>query len=625
MRILLTRPREDAERLAAKLAALGHNVVIEPLIAIAPIDAVELPLDGVQALLFTSANGVRAFARASDRRDLRVMAVGDATANAALAAGFARVESAGGDVEDLARLVRQRLSTADGPLLHVAATDVAGDLKTELEQAEFSVRRIALYRAEPVAQLSEAAVSALRAGEIDVAVVFSPRTAQTFVKLVREADIADACTKVVLVGLSSNVTEAAAGLNWKARVAAGRPDEPSIIAAIERLDPRRQPEAPAPQPAAPAPEPVAPVPPPRSPWPVALAASALIVALAALYVATRPFDLAAVNGRLDSHDRRLGEIGGQAQGAEQRAGAATQGQQQLAAALAPLQQGQASLTEANRQMTAAVTQAQQEQASLAEAQRRTAAALAQAQQQQASSAEAHRQLAAALAQAQQQNEQRAAALAQAVQVLERRLTALEAQPRPEALNLDPLRAEAQRLSREVSGLVERSTVQARVAALAQLRDAVDRGAPFATELATARRLFGPAAGEALTPLAAHGERGIATREALAARFATLVQDITRAPQRRGEAPWERAVDNLTGLVRVRPVGEVAGPAPEAVVARAERRLRAGDLAAAVDELGQLSGAAAQAAAPWRNEALARLSAERILSGLAAGTMSGAAQ
>jgi uroporphyrinogen-III synthase len=174
MRILLTRPREDAERLAAKLTALGHSVMIEPLIAIAPIDAVDLPLDGVQALLFTSANGVRAFARATERRDLRVMAVGEATANAALAAGFSRVESAGGDVEDLARLVRQRLTTDDGPLLHVAATDVAGDLKTELEQAEFSVRRVALYRAEPVAQLSDAAVAALRAGEIDVAVVFSP-------------------------------------------------------------------------------------------------------------------------------------------------------------------------------------------------------------------------------------------------------------------------------------------------------------------------------------------------------------------------------------------------------------------------------------------------------------------
>ena len=49
-------------------------------------------LDGVQAVLFTSANGVRAFAAATTRRGFRAFAVGDATAAAARAAGFADVD-----------------------------------------------------------------------------------------------------------------------------------------------------------------------------------------------------------------------------------------------------------------------------------------------------------------------------------------------------------------------------------------------------------------------------------------------------------------------------------------------------------------------------------------------------
>ena len=96
--------------------------MLEPLVAIrwredgarvlAPL------LDGAAGLLFTSANGVRAFAAASPRRDLPALAVGDATAAAARAAGFADVASAGGNVADLALLVRRRLEPEAGALVH---------------------------------------------------------------------------------------------------------------------------------------------------------------------------------------------------------------------------------------------------------------------------------------------------------------------------------------------------------------------------------------------------------------------------------------------------------------------------------------------------------------------------
>src|SRR5580704_6305794 len=109
MRALITRPRAEAEALAALLGARGIETVIEPLIEIAHGAAILPELIGVQAILCTSANGVRALARASAERGLPVLAVGDATAARARAEGFRRVESAGGDVEDLAYLVGRRL------------------------------------------------------------------------------------------------------------------------------------------------------------------------------------------------------------------------------------------------------------------------------------------------------------------------------------------------------------------------------------------------------------------------------------------------------------------------------------------------------------------------------------
>ncbi|HYM03709.1 MAG TPA: uroporphyrinogen-III synthase, partial [Stellaceae bacterium] len=87
MKALVTRPREDAASLARAFAERGIEAVIEPMLTIAPVaeGARQLAeqLAGVQALLFTSANGVRAFAAASVRRELPVFVVGDASAAAA--------------------------------------------------------------------------------------------------------------------------------------------------------------------------------------------------------------------------------------------------------------------------------------------------------------------------------------------------------------------------------------------------------------------------------------------------------------------------------------------------------------------------------------------------------------
>ncbi len=131
--------------------------MLEPLVAIrwrADGARVLAPLlEGAAGLLFTSANGVRAFAAASARRDLPALAVGDATADAARAAGFADVASAGGTVADLALLVRRRLKPEAGALVHSAAQEVAGDLAGALGRDGYEVRRAILYDAVPAARV----------------------------------------------------------------------------------------------------------------------------------------------------------------------------------------------------------------------------------------------------------------------------------------------------------------------------------------------------------------------------------------------------------------------------------------------------------------------------------------
>ncbi len=77
------------------------------------------------ALALTSPNGVEAFAATVRERHWPVLAVGDATAQAARAAGFSEVASAGGDASDLARLI---LAHGARRVLHPCAEEPARDL-----------------------------------------------------------------------------------------------------------------------------------------------------------------------------------------------------------------------------------------------------------------------------------------------------------------------------------------------------------------------------------------------------------------------------------------------------------------------------------------------------------------
>src|SRR5436853_3743583 len=92
MRALVTRPRAESADLAELLAARGIDAVIEPLLDIRYRGGPAPDLTGVQAILCTSANGVRALARLTDERGVPLFAVGDASAARARNDGFSRAE-----------------------------------------------------------------------------------------------------------------------------------------------------------------------------------------------------------------------------------------------------------------------------------------------------------------------------------------------------------------------------------------------------------------------------------------------------------------------------------------------------------------------------------------------------
>jgi len=230
-RVIVTRPEPDAGAFADLCAANGFNPVRAPLMTLDVFRRAP-DLDGAGALAFTSANGARAFAANSNIRTLIVFAVGGATAEAARAAGFGDIRAAGGDVDDLARVIAGARGELEGAVVHVAGSDRAGDLVAALGAAGVAARREVLYAARAVDALPPAARDALRtAGSVLWAALFSPRTARLFVRLAREAGLAARLAGTRAACLSDAVADAAReqGARWGSlEVAADRTMESMI-------------------------------------------------------------------------------------------------------------------------------------------------------------------------------------------------------------------------------------------------------------------------------------------------------------------------------------------------------------------------------------------------------------
>lgn len=133
--------------------------MIAPLLAIRPIPQGPPDLTDVAALAFTSANGVAAFAALTQDRSRPVFTVGDATAQAARTAGFARVQSASGDLRRLADLLIAQ-GPGIGPLLVPGALEPAGDLPALL-RGRVEARALPLYQAVETAAAAPTAFDAV--------------------------------------------------------------------------------------------------------------------------------------------------------------------------------------------------------------------------------------------------------------------------------------------------------------------------------------------------------------------------------------------------------------------------------------------------------------------------------
>jgi uroporphyrinogen-III synthase len=229
MRVLVTRPTEDARHTQSLLRARGHDAVVAPLMSVHFHDGPQVELTGIQAIVATSANGVRAFARRSERRDLPLFAVGPQTAEAAREAGFASVRSADGDAAALTKAIPTWASAENGSLLHASGADGEGRLAEALRNAGFSMRTEHLYAVKAVHELPSAARDALVGGFLDAVLLYSPRSARIFADCVKDTGLAAAVSRLIGVCISQATAAALSPLALREIRIAKQPNQDSLL------------------------------------------------------------------------------------------------------------------------------------------------------------------------------------------------------------------------------------------------------------------------------------------------------------------------------------------------------------------------------------------------------------
>lgn len=580
MRLLITRPKEDAEPLAKLLRDKGHEPVLFPLLTIKPESEGVGQLKtfkeaDVQALLVTSANGMRHFARADKRRNFKIMAVGDATGDAAREAGFKEIECATGDVDGLAKLVKEKCDPKKGTLLHVAGSRLAGDLKGMLEKDGFTYARVVLYSADKTTELSLTLKQEIKAGKIDGVLLYSPRTSTAFADLARKGGVQGDLKKMSAYCLSDAVAKNLEGLTFKEVKTAKTPDQAALLSLLPDVKNEKK-EAGAAKPSDKAPEAQSSAQTPANGLSfkakALMGAAVIVVAVGVGGFFTQNLWVPAVKTEM-AHALKIN----QTEDIERFMSTISVRMAELEKRKQPEPVDVQPLLDKIATLEGTISALQNEISSI-EISNASGASVEEVKQ---------------IVALKDENER----LNQLVIELNTRLTDLEAARVQERSSSD--------------------NAQALVASLSTLREVLRTSSPFEAELAALAAL---AQGDVTLESAVDGLKpnaasGLTSLSALTTSFKTTANDIVRAVAVPEGAGWvEQTVKNVTSLVTIRRApGNLDGEGALGIVARAEHNVQNGDLAAAIVELETLQGNPKEAAQPWIDQAKARLDAQKTVS------------
>ena len=216
MNIFITRPLIDAEDLMGKIFSLGHKIIHIPTLKISSAKAEPVDANQYNAFIFTSANAVRNLKVINQDKSKLCFCVGAITEKIARMSGYNNTVSAGGTVNALKNLIISSSQINEkSKIAYFCGDNVSYDLDLELKREGIKTNKIINYISEKITDLNKENKKIIFSHPPDIIFVYSARSAESFIKIVKNHSLYPLMTGSRVMCISKKVADIFTIDNWK--------------------------------------------------------------------------------------------------------------------------------------------------------------------------------------------------------------------------------------------------------------------------------------------------------------------------------------------------------------------------------------------------------------------------
>ena len=215
MNILITRPLIDAEDLMGKLFSLGHKIIHIPTLQVKPVRNQKCDAKNYDAFIFTSANAIRNLKLLNEDKKKLCFCVGSITEKIVRQKGYSNTISAGGNVNALKNIILNSDFDKRKKIAYFCGDYISTDLDLDLKREGYLVDKVINYSSEKIVDLNNENEKILNNHPPDIIFVYSKRSAESFVELVKKYTLNGLMTGSRVLCISEKVLNVFKQLGWK--------------------------------------------------------------------------------------------------------------------------------------------------------------------------------------------------------------------------------------------------------------------------------------------------------------------------------------------------------------------------------------------------------------------------
>ncbi|MDB9784046.1 uroporphyrinogen-III synthase [Pelagibacteraceae bacterium] len=216
MNILITRPLIDSEDLMSKFFSLGHKIIHIPTLKITPSNSAIIDSNDFDFFIFTSANAIKNLVVKNQSTNKVCFCVGAITEKIVRQSGYINTISAGGNVNALKNLViNTKQVDKNSRIAYFCGDNTSSDLDLELQKEGLKVKKIINYLSEKITGLNEEIKKLIENHPPDVIFLYSTRSAQSFIEIVKNYSLYPIMTGSTVMCISKKVANIFLETGWK--------------------------------------------------------------------------------------------------------------------------------------------------------------------------------------------------------------------------------------------------------------------------------------------------------------------------------------------------------------------------------------------------------------------------